>query len=50
MPGAQAIIIGKKDAAAGGLVERFGGKTPIIDLVRVNPVKRSDGSYDGICW
>jgi len=48
--GAQAIIIGKKDAAAAGLVERLGGKTPIIDLVRVNAVKRSDGSYDGICW
>jgi GDP-mannose 6-dehydrogenase len=48
--GAQAIIIGKKDAAAASLVDRLGGKTPIIDLVRVNAVQRSNGSYDGICW
>jgi GDP-mannose 6-dehydrogenase len=48
--GAQAIIIGKNGTVAAGLVERLGGRTPIIDLVRVDAVQRSDGSYDGICW
>jgi GDP-mannose 6-dehydrogenase len=46
----QAIVIGKKDPAAAGLVRRLAGRIPIVDLVRVGAEQRSNGSYAGICW
>jgi GDP-mannose 6-dehydrogenase len=47
---AEILVIGNKDVGARRALELSRGKVPVIDLVRVDPIERSNGTYGGICW
>jgi GDP-mannose 6-dehydrogenase len=46
----EVIVVGKRDEDITGHLGRVNGGTQIIDLVRLDPGRRSAGGYQGICW
>ncbi|MGD1922619.1 MAG: nucleotide sugar dehydrogenase [Paracoccaceae bacterium] len=48
--GSDTIIIGNGDKSFVKAVEKAGPEQQVIDLIRVDPDKRTGGNYDGICW
>ncbi|MNL58884.1 hypothetical protein D3C87_1825610 [compost metagenome] len=43
------IVVGNR-AEMNGSLKDIGPETRIIDLVRVDGSKRTEGNYHGICW
>ncbi len=47
---ADVVVIGNTDPEFRSVAERLEAGQHLVDLVRVNDVTSSGGSYDGICW
>ncbi len=47
---AQTVVIGNKEAAFAGVLERLREDQRLVDFVRISNRRSENGKYDGICW
>ena len=47
---ADIIVVGNGDAEFRGVFSALHEGQTVVDLVRIDPKRRSDDQYDGICW
>jgi GDP-mannose 6-dehydrogenase len=47
---AQTLVVGNKDAAFSGVLDRLRPDQRLVDFVRISNRRSENGKYDGICW
>ncbi len=47
---AEIVVVGNGDAEFRGVFSALREHQAVVDLVRIDPRRRSDDQYDGICW